>query len=261
MQELDYTALGPNCDRQWMIVNDVGVFMSQRKHPKLCLLKAEVSVQTQNLKLSAVGHKSILINSSNGTDRKDINVTIWKDSVIASDCGESVAIWLSEFLGTSCRLVCLNNRTVRSVNTDFAKAGELVAFADGFPTLVVTQESLDEFNSHLEVPVDVRRFRPNIVIAGATPYAEDSWQTIRVGEIEFNLVKPCSRCIIPSVNPDTGQKEMAVNQALLKTRRHEQITYFGQNALHHGLGKIRVGDAVELIARSQPDPNSRSMRS
>lgn len=246
VQELTYTALGPTHDRQWMIVDDKGLFLSQRKYPKLCQLKT--NIETRGLTLSAEGHGSILLGPPNGPQENDIDVTVWQDNVIASDCGETAATWLSEFLGTTCRLVCLSDQTARKVDVDFAKSGELVAFADGFPTLVVTQESLDEFNSHLDSPIDMRRFRPNIVIAGATPYAEDQWQTIRIGEIELDLVKPCSRCIMPSINPDTAKKEMAINEALLKTRRRDRTTYFGQNALHRGLGKIHVGDAVELLA-------------
>lgn len=254
--QLTYNYIGPIYDREWMLVDLNGAFISQRKHPKLCLLN--VDVDDQQLRLNAQGMNPL--NVALKTMRKNestahnsrlgspiMQVTIWRDTVHASDCGDDAAQWLSEFLGVSCRLVKVNNDTARQVDTDYAKSGQLVGFADGFPSLIVSRESLDEFNTHLDAPIDMRRFRPNIVISGASPYAEDTWQRIRINNIEFDLVKPCSRCIMPSINPDTAQKEMAVNQVLLETRRRERATYFGQNALHHGEGQIRVGDAVELL--------------
>lgn len=242
VESIDYEAGGPAHDRQWMLVDTKGKFLSQRNLPKMCFIHA--SIHDGHLALSA-GNKSIssdILQIGEGT-----TVSIWKDQVRAADCGDVAADMLSEFLGKQCRLVQLAPDTHRLVDPEYAHAGETVSFADGFPSLLVSQASLDEFNSHLNDPVDMRRFRPNIVVSGSAPYAEDEWRTLNINGISFDLVKPCSRCIMPSINPDTADKEMRVNEALLKTRRRGRNTYFGQNAIHHGLGKIRVGDKVELV--------------
>ncbi len=241
VEELSYTRVGPAYDRQWMVVDDSGKFMSQRSEPIMCKITADIDIGT--LVLSAPGMEILAVPKMSSAR----SVKVWGDDVLANDCGELAAQWLSEYLGKSCRLVELSEDTERAVDLDYANNGETVSFADGFPTLIVSQASLDEFNTHLDVPVDMRRFRPNIVIDGCLPYAEDAWEKIRINDIEFSLVKPCSRCIMPSINPDTAVKELNVNDVLLKTRRKDRKTFFGQNALHRGVGTVRVGDKVELI--------------
>jgi uncharacterized protein YcbX len=173
-------------------------------------------------------------------------VTVWQDEVAAGDCGDEAAGWLTEYLGFASRLVSVIPQTGRRVDPNFAHAGETVGFADGFPVLLASQASLDTFNSHLESAVQMQRFRPNIVVSGCDAYAEDQWQKVEIGDVVLSLVKPCSRCIMPSINPATGRKEMAVNSALMATRRRGRETYFGQNALHKGTGVIRVGQALSV---------------
>ena len=234
--------MGPIYDRNWMVVNPEGKALTQRVIPKMCLIKC--TIEGNRLILNAKSMPEISVKEP--TNLKE--VTVWSDTVKAGDCGDEVASWLSQYLGKAARLVRVTEQTNRQIDQNFAAPNELVGFADGFPTLIVSQASLDEFNSHMETKIDMRRFRPNIVIAGTEPFAEDSWSTLRVGEIEFSLVKPCSRCIMPSINPDNGEKEMQVNQVLLTTRRRDRETYFGQNATHKGEGTISIGDSVELIS-------------
>jgi len=135
----------------------------------------------------------------------------------------------------------------RVVDTNYANNNELVGFADGFPLLITTQASLNDFNEKLGFDVGMDRFRPNIVIAGNEAYAEDQWRVIEINGIEFSLVKPCSRCIMPSINPETAEKEMLVNQTLMQYRRRDKKTYFGQNALYNKLGTISIGDQVRIL--------------
>ena len=246
VNSLTYDSMGPIYDRNWMVVNSEGKALTQRVLPKMCLVKC--AIDEGKLTLNAESMPEISVKDPNSF--KEVNV--WSDTVKAGDCGDEVADWLSHYLGKSARLVRVTEQTYRQIDQNFAGPNELVGFADGFPTLIVTQASLDEFNSHMETQtktrVDMRRFRPNIVISGCEPFAEDSWSAVRIGELEFNLVKPCSRCIMPSINPDNGEKEMQVNQVLLATRRRNRETYFGQNATHKGEGTISIGDSVELIS-------------
>lgn len=245
VQTVQLNALGPQFDRRWMVVDANDKFMTQRTTPSMCHIQASVQQGTLTLSTNNGTQNTPTLDV---TERQETrSVQVWADHVQATDCGDAAAKWLSDFLGKPCRLVEINDDTNRQVDPEFATKGETVSFADGFPTLIASQASLDEFNSHLDKAVDMRRFRPNIVIEGTTPYAEDSWKRIRINKIEFDLVRPCSRCIMPSINPDTAAKELHINDVLLKTRKRGRQTFFGQNALHNGTGTLNVGDRIELI--------------
>jgi hypothetical protein len=138
--------------------------------------------------------------------------------------------------------------SVRPVDPDYARSGDQVGFADGFPLLLITEASLQAFNTELGMAIGSGRFRPNIVVAGNAPYAEDEWRHLRIGSIEFDVVKPCSRCVIPSLDPLTAQRQPIVSKTLARTRRRGDAVYFGQNLIHRGLGSIAVGDSVTVLA-------------
>lgn len=242
VEELPYDERGPIFDRHWMVVDHNGKFRSQRHTPKMCLIVPEL--QAGVLALAAPSMPRIEV----GQPSELREVTVWADTLNAGDCGDAVADWLTTFLGVSSRLVVLTPQSERLVDRHYAGNDETVGFADGFPSLIATQASLHDLNQYMSSAVDMRRFRPNIVISGSTPYAEDQWQRLRIGELEFDLVKPCSRCIIPSIDPDTGEKQLVVNQTLMTHRRRGRETYFGQNAVHRGTGSLRVGQAVEVIS-------------
>ncbi|MEO0367963.1 MAG: MOSC N-terminal beta barrel domain-containing protein [Pseudomonadota bacterium] len=245
VSQLSMVELGPQHDRQWMVTSPNGKFLSQRTKPQLCQFFPKVD--NTGLQIEFIGEQAPLVEFQEGQPA-EAQVSVWRDEFNAVDCGDEIAGWLSQRLETDCRLVELSAQSNRQIDTEFAPVGRYTSFADGFPTLITTSASLFEFGSHLDFHIDMRRFRPNIVIDGTPPYAEDKWQRIKIADIEFDLVKPCARCIMPSIDPDTGKKNMEVNQALLDTRRRGRETFFGQNALHSGLGQIRVGDAVSLIS-------------
>lgn len=247
LQSIKLHERGPECDRRWMIVDNKDSFVTQRKFPKMCLIKTEFI--NGELYVSADGLGQCHVPAGGEQVRRS---SVWGTTVEGEDCGDHAATWISEYIDKECRVIYMNDNYSRLVDPRFATQGESVGFADGFPLLVTTQASLDDFNSKLiesgagfEVSMD--RFRPNIVITGNPAWSEDTWKGISVNGIELSLVKPCSRCIMPSVNPQTGEKQMEVNQALLKYRRRNKQTYFGQNALYNSLGIISVGDSVEII--------------
>ena len=124
--------------------------------------------------------------------------------------------------------------------------GQRVGFADGFPFLVATTGSLSDLNQRLETPVSMKRFRPNIVIAGAEPFEEDRWGRFSVNGVVFENVKPCSRCSITTVAPETGLASAEPLRTLSTFRRFESGVMFGQNAICFGPGVVRVGDDVEI---------------
>lgn len=238
---------GPDCDRRWMVIDKNNTFVTQRKDTKMCLI--DTQLMGQSLLLSAEGFGECSVPKG-GAELSASSV--WGTDVKGEDCGDEAAQWISRFLGKECRIIYMKDDHSRLVDRNFATQREQLGFADGFPLLITTQASLDDFNKKLlgssnGLAIGMTRFRPNIVITGNAPWAEDKWQRIAIGGIELSLVKPCSRCIMPSVNPETAEKQMAVNQALLTYRRRGKQTYFGQNALYNTLGQINVGDDVEIL--------------
>jgi MOSC domain-containing protein len=174
-------------------------------------------------------------------------VRVWADEVAAVDAGEGAARWLGRLLRQDCRLVFMPPQTRRPVDPHYARRGETVSFADGFPLLLVSEASLAALNARLAQPVPMNRFRPNLVVAGCEAFAEDRWRRIRIGALELDVVKPCSRCAIPAIDQATGQRDPEINRALAAFRRFEGQILFGQNLLHAGPGALRRGDPVEVL--------------
>ena len=159
--------------------------------------------------------------------------------------------WLQDTLQRDCRLLIIPQQRARQLDKKFAPEGALVGFADRFPFLLTASASLQDFNTHLELPITMRRFRPNIEIEGCEPWAEDSWQRLQIGDVVFRVAAPCARCQIPSIDPSTGEMQPAVSRALAKHRRRDGQIYFGQNLIQEGLvqggGTIAVGDTVKIL--------------
>ena len=153
----------------------------------------------------------------------------------------------SDFLQLDCRLVYLPDDQVRQVDPKYANPGEQVGFADGFPFLLISQASLDDLNARLDNPVPMQRFRPNLVVDGCSAYAEDAWRRIRIGDIEFRVAKPCSRCIIPTIDPLTATRADEPLRTLMGYRRWDNNVWFGQNLLHDTPGVLAEGMQVEVL--------------
>ena len=136
---------------------------------------------------------------------------------------------------------------MRPVDPDYATEQDQVGFADGFPFLLISQGSLDDLNARLEQPVPMQRFRPNLVVEGCEPYAEDGWRRIRIGASSFRVAKPCSRCIIPTIDIDSAERNPEPLRTLMEYRKRDNKVYFGQNLIHDRQGRIEVGMPVEII--------------
>jgi MOSC domain-containing protein len=235
---------GPQWDRRWMLVDNDGGFISQREEARLCLV--DVRLDPGCLRLSAPGQRSLsLVITEQGAS---LEVTVWDDQVQAVDCGDEPARWFSSFLQRDCRLVMMPQSSRRQVDRDYSREGDTVSFADGFPLLLIGEASLADLNARLSVPITMAHFRPNIVIRGCEAFAEDRWQAVSIGGIHFDLVKPCSRCVIPSINPRTAEKQAEVVRTLASYRRSAGSVYFGQNMIHRGRGLVKQGDRLEVLA-------------
>ncbi|HET8731794.1 MAG TPA: MOSC N-terminal beta barrel domain-containing protein [Moraxellaceae bacterium] len=250
--ELRLGALGPESDRRWMLVDAQGCFVTQRTHPRLCLLSA--LPEPSGLRLSAEGMSDLVVPVPAHADF--LRVTVWDDAVMASPASAEADRWCSAFLGLSVRLVYMPAEVLRAVDPRYAGQGHRTAFSDGFPLLLVTQSSLDHLNRLLKeegVPtVDWGRFRPNIVVEGdIPPHAEDGWQRLRIGETELMLVKPCSRCVIPSIDPVTAVKDGRILTILRRYRgREDGRIYLGQNVVVAAApagSRLKLGDKVQVL--------------
>jgi len=245
------TATGLRYDRQWMLIDATGKFLSQRRLPAMALIKTAIT--DRHLVLFAPSktdlHLPLSPNPSN-----TVACTIWEDQCSAHHVSTVADQWLSDFLQHDCRLVYLPQDEIRAVDPDYARASDQTAFSDGFPFLLVSENSLVCLNEAMQMPMTMARFRPNLVVSGCDGYAEDSWREINIGDIGFRLPKPCSRCSVPSVNPDTAQTGKEPLTSLKRTRKWQNKVYFGQNALHNQIGILTVGDKVTITRSGDKQP-------
>jgi uncharacterized protein YcbX len=234
---------GPVGDRRWLVVDERGRFLSQRDKARMALVQVE---QVQGGIRLSLGDASTEVEIP-GSYAPELRVSVWGDSVRALLADSGAGQWLSGQLGQPCRLVYMPDSCRRLVDGHFARDGESVSFADGFPLLLISQASLDDLNSRLDNPVPMNRFRPNLVVNGCEPFAEDGWRRIRIGDVDFDVAKPCSRCVIPSIDQATAQRDGQINRVLAAFRRFNGQIMFGQNLLYQRTGTLTLGDALEVL--------------
>jgi uncharacterized protein YcbX len=238
-------------DRKWMLIDHNRQFLSQRVLPNMALIKTTLT--DKHLLLSAPGMEDLWL-TLDPIDGEIINSTLWHDQCDARSVSTVADQWLSDFLKQNCRLVYQPDDQIRPVAPHYAKPTDKVAFSDGFPFLIVSENSLAVLNHEMQLNLSMDRFRPNLVISGCPGYAEDSWREISIGAIDFRLPKPCSRCSIPTINPETAQAGKEPLTTLNRTRKWQNKVYFGQNALHDQCGHLSIGDVVsiKLTGSNQP---------
>lgn len=243
VENWDVVPTGLQYDRQFMLIDEKGQFLSQRRLPKMALIQTRLT--DSELILSAEKFADLHLPLEPKGD-EIIKSTVWEDCCDGLHVSNEADAWLSEVLQTACKLVYLPAQTKRGVDLKYATQTDRVAFSDGFPFLIISENSLNSLNSQLKNPVEMARFRPNLVISGCEAYAEDSWREIKIGNIEFRLPKPCSRCSVPAINPKTAEVGKEPLTTLNRLRKVNGKIYFGQNALHNQQGFLAVGDAVEV---------------
>jgi uncharacterized protein len=230
-------------DRRWMLVDGSGRFVSQREFPRLSLL--QVGLEENGLKVFSKKDSDYkLFIPFEFVEGPDISVTIWDDQVVGRIVSKSVGQWFSEFLGFEVNLVKMPEFTQRKVDHRYAINSESVSFADGMPYLIIGQSSLDELNSRLLQPVPMNRFRTNLVFSGGSPFQEDRMKKIQIGSVVFQIVKPCARCVLTTVNQETGESGNEPLRTLASYRTVGNKVMFGQNALALNNGIVKVGDPI-----------------
>ncbi len=234
-------------DRRWMLIDENRMYINQIMQPRLACISPRFT--SGGLQLQAPQMETLIIPYEPETDQV-LTVKVLKKFCKAVVVNTQASHWFSDFLHQPCQLVYMPESTRRPVNPDYALNQDIVSFANGYPFHIVGQASLDALNQRLSHPIPMNRFRPNIVIAGAEPFAEDRWQTIRIHTQCFSLVKPCNRCAVTMVDQETGER---AGKEPLKTltsfRRFEKQVFFGRYVLSSSLGGIvKVGDPVEVLA-------------
>jgi uncharacterized protein YcbX len=230
-------------DRRWMLVDKKGDFVTQRQHPQLALL--QVSLSKTQLEVVSKGDPSQRIAFDlNLASNQELQVSIWGDQVLARVVSAELSRWFSDFLQMELDLVVMPESSQRKMDPRYAVQGESVSFADGMPYVMIGQASLDELNGRLADHVGMDRFRPNLVFSGGEAYAEDQFKQLQIGEVEFQVVKPCARCVMITVDQEKGTKGKEPLATLATYRSQDSKVYFGQNAVALAPGMVRVGDLI-----------------
>ena len=254
-------------DRRWLVVNGGGRFVSQREEPALARVIAACPAAgtgqaaggmagPARITLSAAGHPPLAVRTPGADGPAEmVLVAVWKSEVWAAAAGQEADLWLSDFLGRAVRLVYLDDPARREVDQEYGAPGDRVSFADGYPLLLTSAGSLEDLGRWLteegHQPVPMNRFRPNVVVAGAPAWAEDSWRRLRIGSVTFRVAKPCGRCLVTTIDQATAQRGRQPLAMLGRRRRFGQQLVFGQNLIPDAAGSIRVGDPVQVLENSE----------
>ncbi len=245
---MDLDDRGPKEDRRWMVVDGEGAFQTQREHPRLSLVGVELT--ETGIRLSAADMPAIDIERPIDPG-SDFVTQVWGDDARVRPASPAANEWISDYLGAPARLVHLPDDSVRVIRPVYARAFKeprRVQLSDSAPLLLTGTASLDDLNTRLTTPLPMNRFRPNVVVTGCPPFAEDDWRQIRIGDVLFEVAKPCERCATTTVDQATGVRGKEPLRTLATYRRQGSLVMFGQNIAHHAPGRLRVGDAVQVIS-------------
>ena len=234
-------------DRRWMLVDEQGKVVTQREVPRLALVQPDLSPDT--LTLSAP--RMPVLQLPPGEAGEPRQVDLWGDEMeVLSVPGAKP--WFTQYAGRELDLVYQPDSALRPLYHPELRlcppetTGRHLTFVDGNPLHIVSEESVADLNTRLESPVEASRFRANIVVAGAKPYAEDSWETISIGNISFDLYETCKRCVLLNIDPNTATVAKEPLATLASYRREGGHVVFGRNIVHRTIGIIRVGEELRV---------------
>ena len=246
VDEITLDDRGPIHDRRWMLVHEDGTFITARTHHKLILV--DVALQDDEVIVSYSGEAGPALRVGAGEQE----CVIWNDEVVLQRGAQEASDWFSDLLGEPVQLMHMPASTERVVNPEYSPQRKLVTLADGYPLMLIGEGSLTALNQRLiakdEHPVPMKRFRPNVVVAGSAPHDEDKWKRVRIGDGMYDVVKPCERCAIPTIDTETGIAGKEPSRTLAEYRKRGSKIYFGQNLVHAGPATMRVNDAVSAVS-------------
>ncbi|MDX1700203.1 MAG: MOSC domain-containing protein [Melioribacteraceae bacterium] len=237
---------GLKYDRRWMLVNKENKFITQRFYPNMVFI--DVKIDSENLSFA---HKSKSIPklkvSLNRPPQLTGNVQIWDDYCQAMIYSKEINDWFSEAIDAECKLVYMPEVTQRKTSTEYFKKSKDVSFADGYPYLIIGEKALEYLNSKLDKPVKMIQFRPNLVFSGGKEHEEDEWKEVKIGGINFAVVKPCARCVITTIDTEKGNKNKEPLSTLSRYRNYNNKILFGQNAIALSTGMLNLGDKISIV--------------
>jgi uncharacterized protein YcbX len=276
LQDTALDRFGIPGDRRWMLAKPDGGFISQRTHPRLSLIRTAPGGVGDGPGKGTVGSENAgSVESRSGIQEgfrfsveapgmgpfqliqapsdKWVRVNVHRDTFAAQAGHDEADRWFSEFLGEACQLVFMPGEVERPVDPEYAP-GHRVGLADGYPLHLTSEESLAEMNRVLPEKTDVVRYRPNLVVSGGAPWEEDEWRVLETGGLRLELVKPCARCAVVTVDQDTGVRGQEPLLSLRGFRTWNGKIFFGQNAVFSGTGRFRVGEDVRILERGERRP-------
>lgn len=243
LSESEVVERGLAFDRRYMLIDRAGDFITQREVHRLS--QVQTSFSPGGLVVFASGHVALELPREHTETSERQVYRLWNSSGTALRHVEG-SRWFSEYLNDEVSLLYMPDDERRAVNPKRARPGDIVSFADGYPMLLISEGSLADLNTRLPEPVGMERFRPNLVVSGCAPYAEDGFASVRIGEVSFRGVKRCERCVITTIDPQTSKAGREPLRTLAKYRLQDGAVWFGMNVIHDGPGKLHVGDAVYL---------------
>lgn len=245
LQTSEVEMRGLKYDRRWVLADGKNKFITQRNHPQMAFF--DVAILEQGLQVTDRRDKAVFIVpfKTETADRQSIN--IWDDTVEVVRVSAAADAWFTQQLNMECHLFYQPDDSIRPTESEHNITGnEHVSMADGHPVLIISEESLADLNSRLEEPVEMKRFRPNIVISGGEKYVEDSLEKITAGSVDLYGVKLCARCVLTTINPDTAEKGREPLKTLMSYRKEGTKINFGKDFLIHKEGNLSVGDGVSI---------------
>ena len=252
LDSANITTRGLENDRRFMLIDENGRFLSQREYPQLAIFRTEVEGELLKITHQKTG-ENLIINLSPNSPLPLLSVTIWDDTTTALEISSEASNWFTQALGIPTRLVYMPEESLRKTDAEYSLTGkEITSFSDGYPILIIGQSSLNDLNNRLGSAVNINRFRPNFVFTGGEPFEEDAWHEFTIGDVRFFGVKPCGRCIMTTIDQQTGEKKS--KEPLLTLNRYRKAgnkILFGQNVLISQLGTVSVGDNVTVLSRKK----------
>ncbi len=240
-------------DREWMVVDLQGQFLSQREHPRMALIVPRLRADTMELRAPGMLQLDIPLGLPDPDEAPSLHVQVWDDQVLAYDCDATTAKWFTQAIGVPCKLVRFHANAKRTTGTTWTNGIEApTMFSDGYPVLLVGEASLEDLNGKLQAggraPIPMNRFRPNIVIDGIDAFEEDYADNFTIGDAALKPVKPCPRCPMPSVDQATGEVGPDPLDMMQSYRRKPQLddaVCFGMNCI------VTAGEGQRLVVGQQ----------
>lgn len=246
LQSASVKRKGLQYDRRWMLIDQQGIALTQRSAPEMALFKLRMEREeiTIDFRRSGQTISSVILKAASPSTGSGITASVWDDKVQVKEVDARMSEWFAHHLKIPCRLVVFPEKNPRPVDPRYSISNEQVSLADAYPFLIIGQKSLDDLNKKLREPVPMNRFRPNFVFTGGTAFVEDTWRDVSIGDLRFVGVKKSDRCVLTTVNQESGVKGAEPLKTLSTYRKIDNKVYFGENMVCLDEGTVAVGDSI-----------------